>query len=236
MAEKEEYHQVSRVTRSKDDAENYYDRISVVYDWLGGIFERKHAEKALKYLEIENGEIVLEIGFGSGHCLQRIALSVGVTGKAYGIDISDRMLQTTRERLEKAGLIDRVELLHGDAYKLPFSNETFDAVFMSFTLELFDTPEIPQLLNEVRRVLKVGGRLGVTSLSRSKGNSVPIRIYEWTHRKWPKYVDCRPIYLEKTLFEAGYTVQKSEPDKLLLLPLEIVVAIKNTHNSSGGSI
>ena len=167
MAEKEEFQQVSRVSRSKDDAEKYYDRISVIYDWLGGIFERKHAEKALKYLEIENGEIVLEIGFGTGHCLQRIALSVGKTGKAYGVDISDRMLQITRKRLKKAGSIDRVELFNRDASKLPFSNETFDAVFMSFSLELFDTPEIQQLLNEVRRVLKVKGRLGVTSLSKS---------------------------------------------------------------------
>ena len=226
MAEKEDYQQVSGVLRSKDNAKKYYDRISVVYDWLGGIFERRPAEKVLSYLEIEEGEIVLEIGFGTGHCLQRIASLVGKTGKAYGIDISDRMLQITRKRLEKAGLMDRVELYHGDASKLPFNNETFDAVFMSFTLELFDTPEIPQLLNEVRRVLKVKGRLGVTSLSKSKGNSPPIRIYEWIHRKWPKYVDCRPIYLEKTLCEAGYTVQKSETDKLLLLPLEIVVAIK----------
>jgi demethylmenaquinone methyltransferase/2-methoxy-6-polyprenyl-1,4-benzoquinol methylase len=146
------------------------------------------------------------------------------------------MLRITRKRLQKAGLIDRVELFHRDAFKLPFNNETFDAVFMSFTLELFDTPEILQLLNEVWRVLKVKGRLGVVSLSRAKGNSTALRIYEWVHRKWPKYVDCRPIYLEKILCEAGYAVQKSETDKLLLLPLEIVVAIKNTKNSSGGSI
>ena len=230
MAEKEDYQQVSRVLRSKDNAKKYYDRISVVYDWLGGIFERRPAEKVLSYLEIEEGEIVLEIGFGTGHCLQRIASLVGKTGKAYGIDISDRMLQITRKRLEKAGLMDRVELYHGDASKLPFNNETFDAVFMSFTLELFDTPEILQLLNEVRRVLKVNGRLGVTSLSRSKGNSLPIRIYEWIHRKWPKYVDCRPIYLEKILCEAGYTVQKSETDKVLLLPIEIVVGINQNGN------
>ena len=226
MVEKEEYQQVSRVRRSKDDAEKYYDRISAVYDWLGGIFERKPAEKALSYLEIENGEIVLEIGFGTGHCLQRIALSVGETGKAYGIDISDRMLHVTRKKLEKAALMDRVELYRGDASKLPFVDETFDAVFMSFTLELFDTPEIPQLLNEVKRVLKAGGRLGVTSLSRTKGNSIALRIYEWIHRKWPKYVDCRPIYLEQFLRKAGYTIQSKDMDNLLVLPLEIVVAIK----------
>ena len=226
MAEKEDYQEISRVHRSKEDAKTYYDRISVVYNWLGGIFERKPAEKALSYLKVENGEVVLEIGFGTGHSLQQIALSVGKTGKAYGIDISDGMLQVTRRKLEKAGLMDRVELYHGDASKLPFINETFDAVFMSFTLELFDTPEIPQLLNEVRRVLKAGGRLGVASLSRTKGNSIALRIYEWIHRKWPKYVDCRPIYLEQFFRKVGYTIQSKEMDNLLVLPLEIVVAIK----------
>ena len=226
MAEKEDYQQISRVHRSKEDAKKYYDHISVAYDWLGGIFERNHAEKALSYLKIENGETVLEIGFGTGHCLQQIALSVGKTGKAYGIDISNGMLQVTRKKLEKSGLMDRVELYHGDASKLPFINETFDVVFMSFTLELFDTPEITQLLNEVRRVLKARGRLGVASLSRTKGSSIALRIYEWIHRKWPKYVDCRPIYLEQFLRKSGYTIQSKKVHNLLVLPLEIVVAIK----------
>jgi len=61
MAEKEDHQEISRVRRSKEDAKTYYDRISVVYNWLGGIFERKPAEKALSYLKVENGEMVLEI-------------------------------------------------------------------------------------------------------------------------------------------------------------------------------
>lgn len=168
----------------------------------------------------------MEIGFGTGHCFQKIALSVGYTGEAYGIDISEGMLQVTRKRLRKLGLMDRVELYHGDAYKLPFVNETFDAVTMSFTLELLDTPEIPKVLNEVRRVLKPGGRLGITSLSKAKSSSIALRIYEWIHRKWPKYVDCRPIYLEHSLRKAGYTIQRKEMDSLFLLPVEIVIAVK----------
>ena len=226
MAEKEEYQSISRVHRSKDDAKKYYNRISSAYDCLGGIFERKLAEKALRALAIQDGEIVLEIGFGTGHCLQNIALSVGRTGKAYGIDISDGMLRITRRRLEKAALLDRVELYHGDASKLPFSDGTFDEVFMSFTLELFDTPEIPELLSEVWRVLKVGGRLGVTSLSRTKGKSMALRIYEWLHRNWPKYMDCRPIYLEQSLSKAGFRIKIKEIYSLFALPVEIVVAYK----------
>jgi ubiquinone/menaquinone biosynthesis C-methylase UbiE len=226
MREQEEYQQISRVHRSKEEAENYYDRISTIYDWLGGIFERKPAEKALSHMKIGNGDTVLEIGFGTGHCLRQIALSIGNAGKAYGIDISDGMLQVARKKVEKAGLMDRVELYRGDASELPFTDETFDEVFMSFTLELFDSHEIPQLLSEIRRVLKVGGKLGAISLSKAKGNSIALRIYEWIHRKWPKYVDCRPIYLEQCLHEAGYTIQSKKMENLLVLPFEIVVAIK----------
>ena len=226
MTEPEDSQDILRVNRSKEEAKKFYDRISTVYDLLGGIFERRHAGKALSYLNVQSGETVLEIGFGTGYCLQQIALSVGKSGKVYGIDISEGMLKAARKKLEKAGLIDRVKLYHGDATQLPFGDETFDTVFTSFTLELFDTPEIPQVLKEVGRVLKAGGRLGVVSLSKTNVNSLALRIYEWIHRKWPKYVDCRPIYLEKSLRKAGYTIQRKEIAKLFVLPLEIVVAKK----------
>jgi len=228
MAERKSSYKISRVLRTKDEAKKYYDRISSFYYWLGGIFERKAADKTLDYLKIQGGEAVLEIGFGTGYCLQQIALLVGNKGKAYGIDISNGMLEATRKKLQKASLLDRVELFQGDASNLPYSNETFDAILMSFTLELFDTPEIPQVLREIKRVLKKGGRLSIVSLSKIKGNSLAISIYEWIHRRWPKYIDCRPIYLEHSISEAGYEVQSKETAKLLTLPIEIVVALKKS--------
>jgi len=181
---------------------------------------------AVESLSVEEGETVLDIGFGTGHCLKRVAESVGQTGKAYGVDISSGMLEVTRKRLDKAGLIDRVELYCGDAASLPYGDNTFDAVFMSFTLELFDTPEIPRLLEEVKRVLKPRGRIGVASMSKENGEPLLLRLYEWAHRKWPKYIDCRPIYLEQSLRDAGYEIGKKEKVKLFGLPVEIVVAIK----------
>jgi ubiquinone/menaquinone biosynthesis C-methylase UbiE len=214
------------VLRSKKEAKQFYDRVSRVYDYSIGTFERKYAETALRLLSIEEGETVLEIGFGSGRCLKRVAESAGKTGKVYGIDISLGMLEVTTRRLEKAGLIDRVGLCCGDAVNLPYQDSIFDAVFMSYTLELFDTPEVPKLLKEVKRVLKESGRFGVVSISRENGESRALRLYEWVHQKWPKYVDCRPIYLEHSLRDAGYKIRKRERLKLLrLLPLEIVVAV-----------
>jgi demethylmenaquinone methyltransferase/2-methoxy-6-polyprenyl-1,4-benzoquinol methylase len=214
------------VPRSKEEAKRFYNRISRVYDSLTGAFERKYAEMAVERLFVKEGETVLEIGFGPGHCLKRLAESVGKTGKVYGVDISSGMLEVTRRRLDKARLTDRVELYCGDAASLPYGDNTFDAAFMSFTLELFDTPEIPRLLEEVKRVLKPRGRIGVASMSKENGESLLLRLYEWAHRKWPKYVDCRPIYLEQSLRDAGYEIRKKEKVKLFGLPGEIVAAVK----------
>jgi demethylmenaquinone methyltransferase/2-methoxy-6-polyprenyl-1,4-benzoquinol methylase len=212
------------VGRSKEEARQFYDRISRFYDYIMGVFERKHAEKALQSLSIQNGETVLEIGVGPGRCLKRIAQSVGHRGQAYGIDISPGMLEVTKRRLEKAQLEDRVKLYCGDAAKLPYDENTFDAVFMSFVLELFSTPEIPEVLEEIKRLLKPAGRLGIASLSRSYGRPTLLRVYEWAHNRWPKYVDCRPIYVEESLIDAGYRIQSKEKAQLMGLPVEIIIA------------
>jgi len=220
--------QVLPVPRTKEEAKRFYDKISRAYDYFTGAFERKHAERALECLSVNEGEAVLEIGFGSGHCLKRIVQSVGETGKACGIDISAGMLQVTTRRLGKAQLIDRVGLCRGDAAKLPYSDNAFDAIFVSFTLELFDTPEISKVLEEVKRVLRPTGRLGIASMSRESGKSAPLRLYEWAHKKWPRYVDCRPIYLEESLINTGYRIRSKEMTRMVGLPIEIIVATKTT--------
>ena len=76
-------------------------------------------------------------------------------------------------------------------------------------------------------MLKLGGSLGVISLSKTNADSPPARIYEWIHAKWPKYVDCRPIYLDKSVQTAGFKMIMSETARLLILPIETVVAIKD---------
>ncbi|MFC2021926.1 class I SAM-dependent methyltransferase [Chloroflexota bacterium] len=213
------------VLRSKEGAKRLYDRISRFYGYITVIFERKYMEMALEQLSIQEGETILEIGFGSGYCLKWLAQSVGQTGKAHGIDISSGMLEVTKNRLEKARLMDRVELYCGDAMNLPYDDNTFDAAFMSFTLELFDTPEIPKVLEEVKRVLRPAGRFGVVSMSKEDGGSILLRLYEWVHKKWPKYVDCRPIYLKSALIDAGYKIQSQQKVRLMGLPGEIVVGV-----------
>ena len=228
MKKKEESwsQEILPVPRTKDEARRFYDRIARLYDCLFGRFELRYALMALEELAIKEGETVLEIGFGPGHCLERIAQLVGEKGRAYGVDISPAMLGVTEKRLKRAKLGHRVELYCGDAVSLPYTDNTFNAVFMSFTLELFDTPEIPALLKEIQRVLKPAGRLGIVSMSRENGRSLMLRLYEWLHTRWPKYIDCRPIYLERSLTAAGYKTKHKKKVRMMRLPGEIVIAIK----------
>ncbi len=213
--------EISRVTRSKEEAKASYDRISKWYDVLARS-ERKYGYKGLQKLSVKEGEIVLEIGFGTGHCIQSLARTVGNSGKVYGIDISQRMYDIALARIKRVGLSERVNLLCGDATILPFETNFFDAVFISFTLDLFDTPEIPTVLQECKRVLRSGGRICIVALSKKKKTSV--RLYEWFHRKFPKFVDCRPILVKKELEDINFQILNLEEMYMWGLPIEIVLA------------
>ena len=141
----------------------------------------------------------------------------------HGIDLSEEMVTLTRQLIHREGLDDVVQLWCRDASELPFSDDTIDAVFMSFTLELFDTPELPKILAECRRVLRPGGRSAIVSISKDDPSDVMVRAFEWTHRHFPNLLDCRPIHARQTLEAAGFEVVKSEV-RHMWLPVEIVLA------------
>lgn len=218
--------EILRVPVRSEDIKKSYGVMSRFYALAEGIFEKGLRRKGLHLLSVTPSEVVLEVGVGIGYSLKEIANFVGEKGKAHGIDVTPQMLELTRKRLKKAGFMDRVELYEGDARRMPYQNDKFDAVYMASTLELFDTPDIPVVLREVKRVLKPNGRLGVASLTKEgREGSLFIKFYEWLHQKVPKYVNCRPIYVEKLLEDTGYQITKTEEFVLLkIVPWRIVVA------------
>lgn len=216
---------VLRVFNSREETRHYYDRIARIYDLMADRSEAPARQTGLDLLAAQPGETVLEIGFGTGHCLAALAQAVGPTGTVHGLDISEGMLKHAQENLQKAGLAARVQLACGDALNLPYPTATLDAVFMSFTLELFDTPEIPRVLAECMRVLRPGGRIAVVGMSKEAGRGVIFHLYEWTHQHFPNFVDCRPIFVARALEEAGFRIAKQEHTNIWV-PVEVVLAVK----------
>ncbi|HEY5118300.1 MAG TPA: methyltransferase domain-containing protein [Anaerolineales bacterium] len=215
---------ISRVTRSKAEAKAAYDALSGWYDLLTGSSERRFREECLRMLNVRAGETILEIGFGTGEALVSLARSAGKQGRVFGIDISDGMCRRAQMRLRKAGLADSVELKSGDATALPFSAGSMDTVFMAFTLELFDTPDIPVVIAECRRVLRQGGRIGLVAMAKPDRSGWMMRLYELAHRAFPVWVDCRPIRSQKYLEEAGFNILDRKEWSMWGLPVEILLS------------
>ncbi len=218
--------QITRVNRSKTAAKKAYDRLSGVYDLLAGSSETQFTRQGMEMLAVELEETVLEIGSGTGRALLEFCALVGDSGNVYGIDLSPGMLQKARNRLERSGASTHVSLLEGDGAHLPYQSGSFSAVFISFTLELFDTPEIPLVLAECQRVLKPGGRLGVVAMLKTTSPSFIVRLYEWFHAHLPTYVDCRPINAHEMIQAAGFSSVKQGVRSMWGLPVELVVARK----------
>jgi ubiquinone/menaquinone biosynthesis C-methylase UbiE len=219
-------HSIARVSRSKSEARTSYNKLSRWYDVLAEQSEKRFRDVGLRKLKPIEGEHLLEIGFGTGHGLLALAQAVGNSGKAYGLDLSEGMLKITRARVEKAGLSQRVTLIWGDGANLPFQANYFDAIFMSFTLELFDTPEIPLVLHACQRVLRPDGRICVVAMSKRRNANLATRLYEWSHRQFPKYVDCRPIFVRQSLAESGFQIVEAIEMSMWRLPVAVVLAKK----------
>ncbi len=217
---------IPKVQRSKKEARQAYNRMSSWYDWLTGSSEREYREEGLKLLQPQPGECILEIGPGTGHSLVSIARSVTGSGAAFGLDISEDMAGITRSRLKANTLSGRAAVVVGDGVRPPFRSSQFDAIFMSFTLELFDTPELPQILAECSRLLKPAGRLGLVSMDAQAKPSLMLNAY-LRFRKWfPGYLDCRPIPLQSLLNQASFSIRLRRDHRMFGFPIAVILAVK----------
>ena len=208
---------------------HFYDRISGFYDSIANANEHTARELGEKLLALQPGESVLEVGYGTGNTVLNLAEKVGPQGKVSGIDVSDGMQTVAQAKVKEAGLSANVDLKVGDAISLDWPDETFDAVFLSFTLELFSESDAPTVLRECKRVLKASGRLGVVGMAtvnQDEHESLLEKTYIWMHRHFPHIVDCRPIDFAAAVQEAGFTVAKEERIEIWTMPVAALVAKK----------
>jgi ubiquinone/menaquinone biosynthesis C-methylase UbiE len=142
---------VARVAALFDAAAESYDSVGV--PWFGPI-----AQDLADALAPEPGERVLDIGCGRGAVLQRVADAVGPAGRAVGVDVAPGMARRTARLLADR---PQVDVLLGDATALGLGDATFDVVAAS--LVLFFLPAPGEALTGWARLVRPGGRLGITT-------------------------------------------------------------------------
>jgi len=189
---------------SSKKTQRLYNFLSPFYEHITR-YEHIVKIKGLKVAEIKNGSTVLDVAVGTGQTLIASSHCAGKDGIVCGIDLSIKMLKTTRKRIQEASSTPHVYLTLGDARQIPYQEEVFDVVFNSYMLDLIDTPEILHVLAEFKRVLKPGGRLVIVSLSKDDRWYSNMKLYEWLYSQCPTILGgCRPIFSRPFIEELGF--------------------------------
>ncbi len=141
----------------KAQTRGFFNMIAPDYD-VAGCFAH-FGRRLVDVAGVEPGQRVLDVATGRGAVLFPAAERVGRAGEVVGIDLAEGMARAARDEATRRGLAAQIRVM--DAEHLDFPDAAFDRILCGFGVMFF--PHVDQALAEFRRVLKPGGRLGVST-------------------------------------------------------------------------
>ena len=200
-----------------------YSTLAPVYELWARCTESGPRRRVLKLADMRDGEAILEVATGTGAQLVSLAQR-NPSGRTVGIELSDGMLAQARKRLQAAGLTS-VELVRGDALRLPFDDDSFDLLVNGYMLDLLTREDIPRALAEFKRVMRPAGRLVLSNMT--KGERRRHRVWDWLYAHGINLTaNCRGVLAALVLAELGFSEIRREYMTQMLFPTEIVTARK----------
>ncbi|CAM1355856.1 MULTISPECIES: bifunctional demethylmenaquinone methyltransferase/2-methoxy-6-polyprenyl-1,4-benzoquinol methylase UbiE [Tenacibaculum] len=149
----------------KEQVAQMFDNISEDYDGLNRVIslgiDVSWRKKVVKLVGENNPQQILDIATGTGDLA--LMMSELNPEKIVGLDISEGMLQVGRQKIAKANLSNKIKMIVGDSENIPFPDNTFDAITVSFGVRNFEN--LDKGLTEILRVLKPGGKFVVLETS-----------------------------------------------------------------------
>jgi SAM-dependent methyltransferase len=144
--------------------------------------------------ELREGDTVLDLGSGGGIDVILSAKRVGPTGTAYGLDMTDEMLALAQRNAREAG-IGNAHFLKGVIEQIPLPADSVDVVISNCVINL--SVDKPAVLTEIARVLKPGGRIGISDVVAED------RLTPEERAERGSYVGCIAGALSKGEYESG---------------------------------
>jgi demethylmenaquinone methyltransferase/2-methoxy-6-polyprenyl-1,4-benzoquinol methylase len=217
--------QVLEVKHLPEDVPAIYTRLAPLYELWARMTESRARRRVMELASVRPGEDLLEVAVGTG--VQLVALAgANPTGRTVGLEPSAGMLRQARRRIDAAGISNRVELVEGSALGLPFADESFDLLVNGYMLDLLPRDEIPHALAEFKRVLRPGGRLVLSNMT--KGVRRRERIWDWLYAHGIVLTaNCRGVLAEPVVRELGFADIRREYLAQSTFPTEIVTATKH---------
>ncbi|MDG1528973.1 MAG: bifunctional demethylmenaquinone methyltransferase/2-methoxy-6-polyprenyl-1,4-benzoquinol methylase UbiE [Polaribacter sp.] len=149
----------------KEQVAQMFDNISENYDGLNRVIsfgiDVKWRKKVVAIVGENNPKQILDIATGTGDLA--IMMAALNPDRIVGLDISAGMLEVGKQKIAKVNLSDKIEMIVGDSENMPFDDETFDAITVSFGVRNF--ANLDKGLTEIKRVLKPNGKLVILETS-----------------------------------------------------------------------